>query len=120
MDKKSFTVLVRSWKDKAHMNRAGAESAGSDPSTISSGNKSGALSVKSFQKSSNSTSTFLKPGEKSSMWTLRITMETEQACTLAVTHIENKRKDIHSKKMARLRSILDKWASDTDFISPHE
>ena len=117
MDKKSFTVLVRSWKDKAHMNRAGAESAGIDSSVASSG-KSGAVSVKSFQKPS--TSTFLKPGEKSSMWTLRVTMETEQACTLAVTHIENKRKDIHGKKMARLRGILDKWASDTDFISSHE
>jgi hypothetical protein len=115
-DKKSFNILVRSWRDKAHMTKVGADQDEKEIVQATSKQKS----IKSFGGSKTSSNTFLKAADKSSMWQLRVTMETEQACSLAVMHIENKRKAIHKAKMTRLRSILDKWASDSDFISPHE
>lgn len=146
VDKKIFKVLVRSWQNKAHMVKVGhvephpstltpsekgtrfggdsnANIAGISSSSLN-GSSTGAsqgtagdrLSTK-VTKANLKSPTYLKPGGKSNMFELRISMDTEQACTLAVAHIETKRKELHAAKVARLRSILDKWASNSDFIN---
>ena len=54
---------------------------------------------------------FLKAKGKTTFWQLTMRVDNEQACKLAVQHIENKRKDLTANKMEQLRRILNHWAS---------
>jgi hypothetical protein len=59
------------------------------------------------------TESYRKASERSTFWSLTLAMETEQACMLAVQHIENKRQELFAQKMVKLKGMLRCWASDT-------
>jgi hypothetical protein len=57
---------------------------------------------------------FLKARGKTHFWQLNLRVEGEQACKLAVLHIENKRKELAASRMQQLRRMLEHWASEGD------
>jgi hypothetical protein len=57
---------------------------------------------------------FLKAKGKTNFWQLTLRVENEQACRLAVQHIENKRKEQTAAKMQQLQKMLELWSSDSD------
>ena len=59
-------------------------------------------------------SKFLKPRTKTNFWQLTVRVENEQACRLAVQHIEGKRKEQAAAKMIQFQRILEHWSSDLE------
>lgn len=57
---------------------------------------------------------FLKSKDKTSFWQLTFRVENEQACKLAVHHIEQKRKDQTTAKMQQFQRVLEHWSSDKE------
>jgi hypothetical protein len=57
---------------------------------------------------------FLKARGKTNFWQLNLRVEGEQACRLAVLHIENKRKELAAARMQQLRRMLEHWAAEGD------
>ena len=57
---------------------------------------------------------FLKTKGKTNFWQLNLRVENEQACKLAVQHIEGKRRDQTAAKMQQLQRMLEHWSSEHD------
>lgn len=57
---------------------------------------------------------FLKNKIKTNFWQLTLRVESDQACKLAVHHIESRRKEQTANKVQQLQRILEHWASAQD------
>jgi len=57
---------------------------------------------------------FLKNKTKTNFYQLTLRVESEQACKLAVHHIESKRKEQTMNKLQQLKRMLEYWASSLD------
>lgn len=57
---------------------------------------------------------FLRPRGKTTFWTLTVRVENEQACRLAVQHIETKRTEQAAAKIHKLHTMLEHWSSELD------
>lgn len=130
LDRRKLKVLVRSWKPMANMNKLELDfsegGAGlTDIDLVNSitthsshltnalyGDNSDKLSPASAKRSQMNNDSYLKPCEKSQLWQISLVMDTEQACSLAVQHIESRRKAITAQKVDKLRSVLSNWAMD--------
>jgi hypothetical protein len=75
---------------------------------------SSASSKSSKFSNKRSPETLLKPRELSNFWQIEIMMETEQACSLAIQHVENRRKALFTEKMLKLKEILSFYSSNDD------
>eukprot|EP01039_Chlorochromonas_danica_P009625 gene9624-10640_t len=130
LDRRKLKVLVRSWKPMANMNKLELDfsegGAGlTDMDLVNSitthsshltnalyGDNSDKLSPASAKRVQMNNDSYLKPCEKSQLWQISLVMDTEQACSLAVQHIESRRKAITAQKVDKLRSVLSNWALD--------
>lgn len=111
-DRRRFRVLVRSWKALPQMCKVepdGVNGAGEDGE--SSAAASSAASNLNKTRRGAQTESFRKVSETSTFWSLTLAMETEQACMLAVQHIETRRQEIFAQRMTKLKGILRQWAS---------
>jgi hypothetical protein len=52
---------------------------------------------------------YLRGPRRSIFWQLTVSMETEEACTLAVRYTESRRNEILSEKMRKLKTLLGNW-----------
>ena len=136
-----FKVIVRSFRDVAHMNKSepdmsqflhdggaaglqdyntGTEAPASPVPTNNSSNNSNSNSkgippankMKYASAPKMESAKFLKARGKTTFWQLTMRVDNEQACKLAVQHIETKRKELTALKMQQLQRILEHWASD--------
>ena len=101
-DRHQMTIMVRSWKGIPNFKKLEVE---------------GADSIDDFETSNKAvkrSETYLKAPERSSMYQISLVMDTEQACGLAVHHIESRRKALTAIKMEKLKSLLSNWGSDID------
>lgn len=57
-------------------------------------------------------SKFLKARGKTNFYQLTFRVDSEQACRLAVQHIESKRKDQAATKLMALQKMLERWSSE--------
>jgi hypothetical protein len=57
---------------------------------------------------------FLKAKGKTNFFQLNLRVENEQACRLAVQHIEGKRKEQAAAKILQLQRMLELWSSEGD------
>eukprot|EP01034_Spumella_vulgaris_P023897 gene23897-30175_t len=114
-DRKRFKVLVRSWKPLPQMCRVEPEGVSTcdDADATAPGSGAGAQQSQHRTRRGWQTESYRKASERSTFWSLTLAMETEQACMLAVQHIENKRQELFAQKMTRLKGMLRCWASDT-------
>jgi len=99
-DKRRFNLIVRSWRKLSNMNII--ELLPNDEGIATS-------SISTYSPYQRNAETFLKPPEKSSMYELTIVMDTEQACSLAVQHIELRRKTLSANNLEYFKNILNKW-----------
>jgi hypothetical protein len=97
-DRCRLKVVVRSWLSQPNMLKNDSEIALSQESDMSS--------VRAYKSGA-----FLKTAEKSSFYYQTVKMETEQACSLAVQHIESRRKALITQKLEKLKTILTSWIS---------
>ena len=58
----------------------------------------------------NALKCFLRYPRRSIFWQLTISMETDEACNLAVRFIETRRQEIYNEKMKNLKKILENWS----------
>jgi hypothetical protein len=105
-DKCKFRLVARSWKNQPNLMKNESDVVLSEE-MLDAG--SPRFSKRFCQRK---VETFLKPPEKSTFYHLSIIMETEQACSLAVQHIETRRKTITNQKIEKLKTILGKWSGD--------
>ncbi len=112
-DRRRFRVLVRSWKALPQMCKVepeGVHGAGEEGDS-SAGTAGGTTTNFNKTRRGSQTESFRKASETSTFWSLTLAMETEQACMLAVQHIETRRQEIFAQKMTRLKGILRQWAA---------
>lgn len=133
-DCQKFRIIIRSTKEVEHMNPAEPDMAqllregGTDSllesseastptssaavSTTSNGSKAKAAPANKFATPRLEASKFLKTRGKTNFYQLTFRVDSEQACRLAVQHIENKRKDQAATKLLQLQKMLERWASE--------
>lgn len=112
-DKRKFKVVVRSWKALPQMSRLEPEGIIANTIDDESNNSIPGMAAINKTRRGSQSECFRKPSERSTFWTLTLSMETEQAAVLAVQHIESKRQELFLQKMNKLKSILNAWSSDS-------
>lgn len=126
-NKCKFKLVVRSWKNQVNMTKhesefmiEGVNNNGNGNGSASENGNNNGKGLFGFGNGNNShnnaqrrgVETFLKNVEKSSLYYLNICMETEQACSLAVQHIESRRKLLTNHKLDKLKNILNAWMDE--------
>lgn len=94
IEKRKFKLVVRSWRNLETMSKV---------ENIVVNDHGGEL----YERNNES---YLKPPPRSSLFEASIIMDTEQASSLAVQHIESRRKLLLSTKSDSIKSFLCKWA----------
>lgn len=95
VDKRKFKLIVRSWRNLETMSKI----------------ESIVVSDQSSDIYDRNNESYLKPPPRSSLFESSIIMDTEQACSLAVQHIESRRKLLLSTKSDVIKSFLHKWVN---------
>jgi hypothetical protein len=103
-NKQKFTVMARSWKGLQNMSKMDLD----NEDALDDGPASG-FANKKFDS-------FLKLPERSSIYQITMSMDTEQASALAVQHIESRRKALTAIKMENFKTLLGKWSSESDIF----
>lgn len=130
-DPQKFRIIIRSTGEVEHMNPAEPDMAqllreggtdslleqAGDVSTPGSGGAPNGKAAKAAPVNKYATprleaSKFLKARGKTNFYQLTFRVDSEQACRLAVQHIENKRKDQAATKLLQLQKMLERWASE--------
>ena len=70
-----------------------------------------AISLEKNKKVSKKSESFLSKTVKSNFWQVSLTMDTEQACHLAVQHIDSKRQNITKEKLGQLKRLLTEYST---------
>lgn len=114
-DKRRFKVIVRSWRPLPQMCRVESEGVSAAAAEDDSATGSAAPGLAAMHKTRRGAQSegYRKASERSTFWTVTLAMETEQACMLAVQHIESRRQEISAQKLLRLKTILNTWASES-------